>query len=74
MTKKTKWIRYRATAVNPRKVFSLAGYTFRYDANLKAIPVEVPEEDAKMLLEMMDRPCNCHYREAQHLFEEVQLK
>ena len=74
MTKKTKWIISLVTAMNNRKVIRLAGFEFRFDNKLKSIPVEVPLLEAEMLLEMMDKPCNCHYRKSKHLFAEVKNK
>jgi len=69
--KKTKLIRYRIAPSSPNMTFRYGGHVFKFDKALKPIPLEIEEEDADTLLEMMDSPCRCHYRKPIHLFEEV---
>lgn len=58
-------------ATAPNTVVKFGKYTFTYGRDLRPIPVEVDEDDAVLMLDMMDNPCNCHHVVPKHLFEEV---
>lgn len=62
---------YRVAAPNPHTTVKFGRYTFTYGKDLRPIPVEVDEEDAVLMLDMMDNPCNCHHVTPKKLFEEV---
>jgi len=69
--KQTRKLVYQVTASNGREVFKFGEYTFRYDRNLKPIPVQVDSQTADLLLEMMSSNCRCHRRIPTHLFREI---
>lgn len=56
---------------NKDDVYKVGKYTFKYNKQLQPIPVEVPENIALILLQMMDRSCRCHYRPPQPMFKEL---
>lgn len=72
MAEKTKTLIYLLTALNNRTAFKYKGYEFRFDSELKSIPVEVPSYIAEVLLQMKGRnsPC-CKGRGGKPLFREV---
>ncbi len=59
-------------ANSQQTVFKFQEYSFTFDKNLRPIPVEVPSDIAKILLQMteMAHAC-CHDRKPQPLFERV---
>lgn len=69
-TKSTRKLIYLENVINTNDIFKYGQYIFRFK-NFKPVPVEVPENIAKLLLKMTDRSCRCHYRPPKPLFKEV---
>lgn len=52
-------------------VMKYGGYLFKWSRKLEPIPVQVPDDIAEFLLQMMDRSCRCHWRPPKPMFAEV---
>ncbi len=57
--------------VNWNDTYRFSNYVFKYDKNCQPIPVEVPEDIAKLLLQMMDRSCRCRYKKPKPMFKDI---
>lgn len=72
MKEKMKKIVYNATPINKRMSFKFQEYEFRFDDKLQPIPLEVPIEVAKILLQMtMRKSACCKAKAPKLLFSEV---